>query len=106
MKMVKEGEYVEVLSINASVWNIETCQSHYKNESWGRGRIMEGMNQTMNNICIHGNDTMKPLLQLSYSHKNIFLKKLQTSDKAFSIFFIPIPQLVLFYPIIIFCVHI
>jgi hypothetical protein len=37
---------VEVLSIHVRIWNIETCQSHFKKGSVGRGRIMEGMNQT------------------------------------------------------------
>jgi hypothetical protein len=37
---------VELLSMHVWIWNTETCQSHFKNGSKGRGRKMEGMNQT------------------------------------------------------------
>jgi hypothetical protein len=37
----------------------------------GRGRIMEWMNYIYN-ICIYGNVTAKPPVQLSYTNKNIF----------------------------------
>jgi hypothetical protein len=41
----KGGNMVEVLSVYVWIWNI-FYGSHFKKGSWGRGRIIEGMNQT------------------------------------------------------------
>jgi hypothetical protein len=62
---------VEVLSISIQIWNIKTCQSHFKKGSKGRGKSMEGMNIIrVQYIYVH-KCRMKPPVQLSYTTKNV-----------------------------------
>jgi hypothetical protein len=66
---MRKVNMVDVLSI----WNDETCQSHFK--KWGQRRIIEGMNQTRYTVHIYGNVKTKPPVWLLYT--NNFLKRMK-----------------------------